>query len=285
MYEDVTGHVASGPSPRARGSLKRVPPVSTATGSIPAGAGKPRRARVTTCCCGVHPRGRGEAWVLAVVRPHVVGPSPRARGSHAVLEDRGGQLGSIPAGAGKPGPGRAGGPGAGVHPRGRGEARYSSCHTASLNGPSPRARGSLDRGRREAVAVRSIPAGAGKPSNEPDPRALARVHPRGRGEAGSWRIPGCRGRGPSPRARGSQPARPPGGPRRGSIPAGAGKPCSRAARAERTRVHPRGRGEAGCRSCHVRCHAGPSPRARGSRPRPRRHPRRPGSIPAGAGKP
>ena len=152
-----------GPSPRARGSRDAGLERPQRHGSIPAGAGKPSSPRRWRISMRVHPRGRGEAYGPARLVAPLKGPSPRARGSRVdkpgALEKRG----SIPAGAGKPVEKPRATATPAVHPRGRGEAHVQQLVPAVDLGPSPRARGSLRRGRRGHDASGSIPAGAGKP--------------------------------------------------------------------------------------------------------------------------
>ena len=276
---------ARGPSPRARGSPTGAPATKAFNGSIPAGAGKPRWRDTTGGSSEVHPRGRGEAPGAARGPSTPSGPSPRARGSLRIPATRGSTPGSIPAGAGKPSYERDSGRYTRVHPRGRGEADTSAKRRAVIRGPSPRARGSRVPAAGVPAAGGSIPAGAGKPARYRMLRDQRRVHPRGRGEAVVFDDDRQVIRGPSPRARGSRAPPRCARSRRGSIPAGAGKPSPSTLRATLTRVHPRGRGEATRRRHRGATLRGPSPRARGSlRPAPATRPA-PGSIPAGAGKP
>ena len=153
------------------------------------------------------------------------------------------------------------------------------------NGPSPRVRGSPRSTGRRSASRGSIPACAGKPPS-PAPRATgARVHPRVCGEAGGpvqWLI---RGRGPSPRVRGSPAWLGETRPVEGSIPACAGKPVTPASRRHGATVHPRVCGEALGQHRANLAREGPSPRVRGSPYwRILRAPED-GSIPACAGKP
>ena len=149
---------------------------------------------------------------------------------------------------------------------------------------------SLTRGSRMPAAratqrARSIPAGAGKPTSSSTGPGRSRVHPRGRGEAPSTLTAEEQAQGPSPRARGSHPHQRDRQRYRGSIPAGAGKPACHATTSALRRVHPRGRGEAVGGPALDRAVAGPSPRARGSRPVEPFASVLLRSIPAGAGKP
>ena len=233
----------------------------------------------------VHPRERGEARGAAARAPELPGPSPRARGSPSGSGRRADRQGSIPASAGKPRRRQSTGAARRVHPRERGEAGGCGMRDGEVEGPSPRARGSL-RGRGPVRAGGgSIPASAGKPAPRSSTPGWLRVHPRERGEARAGWAVHLHPAGPSPRARGSlcQVEQVIG--RDGSIPASAGKPRSADRAPHAARVHPRERGEAGysrIESIHAR---GPSPRARGSRDERLHVVVGRGSIPASAGKP
>ena len=152
-----------GLSPRARGSHRPGVHPGRVSGSIPAGAGKPSARRPFRAGLRVYPRGRGEATVATVVPAMTMGLSPRARGSHAVAAPSVPDVGSIPAGAGKPDRRRMPRRARGVYPRGRGEALRSSFFCPPCMGLSPRARGSPYGPARARLWSGSIPAGAGKP--------------------------------------------------------------------------------------------------------------------------
>ena len=136
---------AAGPSPRARGSRAAGDRARTCTRSIPASAGKPRRAHRRRRRRGVHPRERGEADNSGPVAARCVGPSPRARGSPSHVRPSSSRPGSIPASAGKPACGRGSARELKVHPRERGEALQTLERGFRAAGPSPRARGSPRR--------------------------------------------------------------------------------------------------------------------------------------------
>ena len=277
--------VHRGPSPRVRGSLDGGEAGEPGTGSIPACAGKPVAVRMRPTSPAVHPRVCGEAiGGLAFVRK-AAGPSPRVRGSPGYAPGPAGPLGSIPACAGKPVTEKLKGVFARVHPRVCGEARAGVMRGLSVEGPSPRVRGSPHRADRGAGGTGSIPACAGKPLCRYRESSRRRVHPRVCGEA---RVaPGLRRckPGPSPRVRGSRLPRGLRGACRGSIPACAGKPPPNAGPRATQRVHPRVCGEAASDLPWFGWLWGPSPRVRGSpgsRPCPNTGS---GSIPACAGKP
>ena len=261
-----------GPSPRARGSRAGLRPQAELARFIPAGAGMNRAVRPSPHAARVHPRGRGEAPDARASATIDSGPSPRARGSPDPRGCRLVTVRSIPAGAGKPPNTSTPSTTRRVHPRGRGEASVEIDAVIGQLGPSPRARGSRPGRRQAPRASGSIPAGAGRlhGAGKPSPcrmRCSCRtVHPRGRGEA-AMEAPAPRLRlGPSPRARGSLELRGHAGPEGGSIPAGAGKPCTTRTRCRASRVHPRGRGEAQWPEFLGKFSEGPSPRARGSLP-------------------
>ena len=113
---------ASGPSPRVRGSQPPESSPCSASGSIPACAGKPAVGVVQARVIRVHPRVCGEAWVTQLAGSFVKGPSPRVRGSLLPSSPIVPRLGSIPACAGKPRIPRTAPRGSGVHPRVCGEA-------------------------------------------------------------------------------------------------------------------------------------------------------------------
>ena len=254
-----------GPSPRVRGSPRDARAALGDLGSIPACAGKPCAAAGSRPAPGVHPRVCGEA-ISATARIAVQeGPSPRVRGSRRRRHRQRPDAGSIPACAGKPWvwqpfPGRSG-----VHPRVCGEAILEFKPDESLEGPSPRVRGSHVGVHRHEHAFGSIPACAGKPASGSAYMALRGVHPRVCGEAAHLQSRVYSGLGPSPRVRGSLPGRL-------QIVGELG-------------VHPRVCGEAVDIRHGDEVAKGPSPRVRGSRVRQSEPAARDGSIPACAGKP
>ena len=111
----------------------------------------------------VYPRGCGGAKKQIRPRWKREGLSPRVRGSHPQAAIAKLRYGSIPAGAGEPtdsapvhGSNR-------VYPRGCGGAHRKPRQGRSLQGLSPRVRGSLIQGRWWIGGSGSIPAGAGEP--------------------------------------------------------------------------------------------------------------------------
>ncbi len=275
----------TGPSPRLRGS----PPVDVQRlaigGSIPAPAGEPTMWRIRRPRSAVHPRACGGAFGGVLEGRVLYGPSPRLRGSRPFrgiwhLSTR-----SIPAPAGEPGGRPAPRTSTPVHPRACGGARTASSAKPMIAGPSPRLRGSLERGRRSGAIAGSIPAPAGEPGSDLPADREQRVHPRACG--GAWIRGDLRPvrLGPSPRLRGSRPGDGRVGCAEGSIPAPAGEPAIRATAWSRPGVHPRACGGARSRPGRVQGSSGPSPRLRGSLRSARLLLAIVGSIPAPAGEP
>ncbi len=156
-------------------------------------------------------------------------------------------------------------------------------HHMMSTGPSPHARGAVERGEVEGDGLGTIPAGAGSSLRRPAFGGSRRDHPRGRGEqCHGPRRPGPRP-GPSPRARGAGDGAFAAVPVAGTIPAGAGSSVQEVVRRARARDHPRGRGEQCSRSGAPSKGAGPSPRARGAATPHSWSATAPGTIPAGAG--
>ncbi|KXS38169.1 MAG: hypothetical protein AWU55_1647 [Halomonadaceae bacterium T82-2] len=294
-----------GRSPRVRGSLLPLLGGHIQRGSIPAGAGKPHRPAYSPPGNRVDPRGCGEARHPPRGDASMKGRSPRVRGSPRGGGRRPDAGGSIPAGAGKPitkGPclptfgvdprgcgeaavGHAWRPILRVDPRGCGEAQIQIDDGSPTAGRSPRVRGSPAQQYHGIVDAGSIPAGAGKPSAGRCWTPSTRVDPRGCGEAsGRVDLPTFEW-GRSPRVRGSLTHSPSCEDALGSIPAGAGKPTCCGTGWCPAGVDPRGCGEARSSTCAPTDNSGRSPRVRGSPGRGKGSCRRPGSIPAGAGKP
>ena len=134
----------------------------------------------------------------------------------------------------------------------------------SIDGSSPRARGTPEHNTNTRNSVRFIPAGAGNTRIGAAAPASASVHPRGRGEHSNSCTTCSQGRGSSPRARGTLDhplAAAPGGR---FIPAGAGNTARAPGAPARPAVHPRGRGEHRVRGGRFSLRNGSSPRARGT---------------------
>ena len=232
-----------GLSPRVRGNPAGGRHAAPVRGSIPAGAGKPHLGRALSRASRVYPRGCGETLSLAWGDNLYMGLSPRVRGNRRMGTGPGTLAGSIPAGAGKPRAGEAALRPRTVYPRGCGETCLPARMSWHSSGLSPRVRGNLSAGASDRGQDGSIPAGAGKPEPVAEERLGARVYPRGCGETHDASSAGLKIQGLSPRVRGNHGAPGAAPDRRGSIPAGAGKPSPRALSAALARVYPRGCGE------------------------------------------
>ena len=261
---------AAGSSPRARGTRRAVPPELSPARFIPAGAGNTAGAAAHTLRPPVHPRGRGEHWVTTDELLEYAGSSPRARGTPEFVRPPRDRHRFIPAGAGNTRRRTVDPTIAAVHPRGRGEHARLRELADELAGSSPRARGTLEFHQAAASIIRFIPAGAGNTSTPRPTRAMAAVHPRGRGEHlrahNDFGIAG----GSSPRARGTRSLTPGGANRGRFIPAGAGNTRAHLPPHSSVTVHPRGRGEHFMEIGPPAEFVGSSPRARGTLWRQRR---------------
>ena len=280
MFESFRGL-----SPRTRGSRFSGPCKACVRRPIPADAGEPLLRDRPREGEGAYPRGRGGAGAGDDEDDYDKGLSPRTRGS--LIDDVAVFTGSgpIPADAGEPRRARCRRPPDRAYPRGRGGAPLSLKKPPAASGLSPRTRGSPYHDFLRRVIPGPIPADAGEP--EPGARDLPRsgAYPRGRGGALLLRSPAVCVRGLSPRTRGSLSGWVLEGPAAGPIPADAGEPTCRAARAMRSRAYPRGRG--GAIEYRDKPHGlkGLSPRTRGSRDAIRPTSMPSGPIPADAGEP
>ena len=151
-----------------------------------------------------------------------------------------------------------------VHPRGRGEQFPSLYPQHSTRGSSPQARGTVDQQMTGLGDARFIPAGAGNSRQRQRYRWRSAVHPRGRGEQVPPDAALKTSVGSSPRARGTAGRSGQGRHRQRFIPAGAGNRQQLRQQAQRTPVHPRGRGEQAHISRLFAVIIGSSPRARGT---------------------
>ena len=151
-------------------------------GSIPAGAGNPRRHSARTASRWVYPRGCGEPdFDLEVIESHR-GLSPRVRGTPRLCLSVMDPPGSIPAGAGNPFSIRPTSSINRVYPRGCGEPSRRSNEPTPRRGLSPRVRGTRPCCVAGLELSGSIPAGAGNPPDARTSRRPGGVYPRGCGE-------------------------------------------------------------------------------------------------------
>ena len=228
-----------GPSPRVRGSLGRDQTSPWRHGSIPACAGEPCFCSSSRTRPRVHPRVCGGAFISTPIRCDTMGPSPRVRGSHHLLNPQKSRPGSIPACAGEPWCSTERPLSRWVHPRVCGGAAATTALAEAEKGPSPRVRGSLRAVRGDTILAGSIPACAGEPSRSYRSASKVQVHPRVCGGAGHQITPTRIATGPSPRVRGSQSNGMRAQPSSGSIPACAGEPPPRQSLQSGRGVHPR----------------------------------------------
>ena len=253
-----------GPSPRVRGSHRSLRRVDRAPGTIPACAGEPRRSATSRRKRGDHPRVCGGAMLSVVTTFRRKGPSPRVRGSPGRSEAPAPIGGTIPACAGEPAVLVTAKLGLGDHPRVCGGAYPRRSRRMSVEGPSPRVRGSQRDRPVAAAQLGTIPACAGEPASRASRCRLRRDHPRVCGGARCRPRAILSSEGPSPRVRGSRRSKlAPGGWVR-TIPACAGEPPDPSRAARRGWDHPRVCGGAHAVHQNSPLMRGPSPRVRGS---------------------
>ena len=171
-----------------------------------------------------------------------------------------------------------------AHPRSRGENALASSRIGLPAGSSPLTRGKLHRGRRLELQAGLIPAHAGK--TLPPARSPSKIgaHPRSRGENARYYRDGNHVQGSSPLTRGKLRFFDPEAGEAGLIPAHAGKTGAGAGCASAFGAHPRSRGENIDGSGAGAGVPGSSPLTRGKRGHESPRRRRPGLIPAHAGK-
>ena len=207
-----------------RGNLPHAGYAYPYDGSIPACAGKPSSQCESLALAWVYPRVCGETMIAQPSSVRNRGLSPRVRGNHRHPAHIKPSTRSIPACAGKPCSARSRPQSLRVYPRVCGETSMKGLPTSLIRGLSPRVRGNLDRLDLGPVLRGSIPACAGKPDGASYARTHAAVYPRVCGETPESSSTARHTTGLSPRVRGNPPATARGLPRRGSIPACAGKP-------------------------------------------------------------
>ena len=158
------------------------------------------------------------------------------------------------------------------------------CLGVAVLGSSPLTRGKLAHDRHVCSTPGLIPAHAGKTPARQERLALARAHPRSRGEniiPGSYLM---RPPGSSPLTRGKRSFVAWCGRAGGLIPAHAGKTVASRRRRRRSWAHPRSRGENHRRSAPNGVKSGSSPLTRGKLDEPLDEVFTSGLIPAHAGK-
>ena len=253
-----------GSSPRTRGTGVEALVIAPQQRFIPAHAGNRRGEHRRAPGRSVHPRARGEQWMVPAWMPARAGSSPRTRGTVTTSRGTIKRPRFIPAHAGNRLPARDHSEARAVHPRARGEQAMRLAWRVMAPGSSPRTRGTVQVDPLAHLQVRFIPAHAGNRVLVRGPGAGVAVHPRARGEQFARVHFTCPHSGSSPRTRGTAPlshrlARKP-----RFIPAHAGnsRPCTR--RASGNAVHPRARGEQQRSGCYFSVGYGSSPRTRGT---------------------
>ena len=171
-----------GSSPLTRGKPFTTWVSGTASGLIPAHAGKTAPNGIKNFADGAHPRSRGENRLIHWPPRTLVGSSPLTRGKHHRRDHAGRGPGLIPAHAGKTPPPSAGSTGAWAHPRSRGENVVGTLVPGVQSGSSPLTRGKRKEGQNERRNPGLIPAHAGKTSDASLISRPAGAHPRSRGE-------------------------------------------------------------------------------------------------------
>ena len=129
---------------------------------IPAHAGKTNRDSILGPKVAAHPRSRGENHGLSPGKSARLGSSPLTRGKRVASSGFGGEVGLIPAHAGKTAGVRRADQGDGAHPRSRGENAILLGVPFTTAGSSPLTRGKRVVVRANRLDGRLIPAHAGK---------------------------------------------------------------------------------------------------------------------------
>ena len=235
--------IAAGSSPLTRGKPGWVPNRHFVPGLIPAHAGKTSTPTSKPLARRAHPRSRGENVGDFHPGRSVWGSSPLTRGKHGAPISVVGDIGLIPAHAGKTALAASPSGSWRAHPRSRGENTASFFGCADTLGSSP-----LTRGKRRSRPPRVgpgglIPAHAGKTGTVEVASWLDGAHPRSRGENDLFLVSKDDTPGSSPLTRGKRPRQHAAGAPHGLIPAHAGKTASGRARAAYSGAHPRSRGE------------------------------------------
>ena len=255
---------AYGSSPRGRGTRAGGEPARFIRRFIPARAGNTGTRRKNSRTAPVHPRAGGEHVPLLLLLHPGGGSSPRGRGTRTSCCAPGWYRRFIPARAGNTSSSMIRRCSIPVHPRAGGEHICLRVIMCSLDGSSPRGRGTPRSGRSGRARGRFIPARAGNTRTRRSARSYQTVHPRAGGEhRPTATLTGITG-GSSPRGRGTreqaQEARRP----RRFIPARAGNTPGASASRPHNPVHPRAGGEHGLPNTSNPPMSGSSPRGRGT---------------------
>ena len=193
-----------GSSPRMRGTLTISSAGTLGQRFIPAYAGNTSSRFLPSACIPVHPRVCGEHESGDYPLSAASGSSPRMRGTQC---DCGGETLAtrfIPAYAGNTPPRRKAEAPRPVHPRVCGEHEISGRPEETIDGSSPRMRGTRDSERDSPRHTRFIPAYAGNTESSSRIQGLSTVHPRVCGEHCPRHVTAYHPIGSSPRMRGTQ---------------------------------------------------------------------------------
>ena len=213
----------AGSSPLTRGKHTRAVQVVDHQRLIPAHAGKTLRRQRGRFRARAHPRSRGENLRSRRRKWTILGSSPLTRGKRVGGVERGGNMGLIPAHAGKTvEPGRRIRQ-LGAHPRSRGENAAAGAVAGRRGGSSPLTRGKQLPRQCDDLHQGLIPAHAGKTLPLPRLVTPAGAHPRSRGENRGRKTATQPVWGSSPLTRGKRSAATRRVLDRGLIPAHAGK--------------------------------------------------------------
>ena len=237
------GSCCAGSSPRVRGTDTDDDLQRPAHRFIPACAGNRRLRDRNVCRPAVHPRVCGEQGQCLCAGRAAYGSSPRVRGTVNWLGPSPAGHRFIPACAGnsqRNGNGMAICP---VHPRVCGEQDSIDAPLPTIDGSSPRVRGTDLAAYLTPIRWRFIPACAGNSFSILASSGFASVHPRVCGEQLPSASPQSSSSGSSPRVRGTVRARPSAGRSERFIPACAGNSRLRIWNQDCVTVHPRVCGE------------------------------------------
>ena len=251
---------------------------------IPAHAGKTNRDSILGPKVAAHPRSRGENHGLSPGKSARLGSSPLTRGKRVASSGFGGEVGLIPAHAGKTVQPLRSSAHSWTHPRSRGENPTDASRGSLLAGSSPLTRGKRTRQASPRNRQRLIPAHAGKTDRAWRRGVHPQAHPRSRGENFTCLATTVVSSGSSPLTRGKPDQHGVVSPTVGLIPAHAGKTRAKTSSTSPSRAHPRSRGENVGLSRLSGGGRGSSPLTRGKRHSGDKGPRRRRLIPAHAGK-
>ena len=159
--DSIEKELATGSSPRMRGTLHVVPIAQDRSGIIPAYAGNTIVGEYFVEDNGDHPRVCGEHSLIASVRSLNEGSSPRMRGTQVNVMPHGRPPGIIPAYAGNTSADAGGGAFLRDHPRVCGEHFQPFQAAHGYLGSSPRMRGTPVSIEAKKAASGIIPAYAG----------------------------------------------------------------------------------------------------------------------------